>query len=391
MSTAAVACVRARGGRDAQAGAAAVTSLLFLMVMAAFLALSINMGLLMDTRTQLQVGSDAAALAAAGRLDGTTTGLTNARNAAVHYSNQHVAYGESLIIDPVADVIYGRWHYSSSDCIARPGTCTGFEPFEDGFAQNNPARVTAIRVRNGRDGGTHNSVLSLPFGSFLGTPTASVRSAAVAVGGGTGAVDCALPIGVALCKIRPNQGSSALACGQPLNFSDANNDEAGFVSFTSDPANGNNASDFIDSGMCAPGEISVGGVRVQNGNGFGQVVDALRGEGRGSHAGTGNCLIGTPQQMPVVEAGCNDSWGNPTFNRDSAVVGFVRVTIRAVTNNQGDVLGCPGDPTPTLTGSTPPNNALVLEFDCDQDDAPPGALGGGEILNSSGATIRLVE
>jgi uncharacterized membrane protein len=108
MSTAAVACVRARGGRDAQAGAAAVTSLLFLMVMAAFLALSINMGLLMDTRTQLQVGSDAAALAAAGRLDGTTTGLTNARNAAVHYSNQHVAYGESLIIDPVADVIYGR-------------------------------------------------------------------------------------------------------------------------------------------------------------------------------------------------------------------------------------------------------------------------------------------
>jgi hypothetical protein len=182
-----------------------------------------------------------------------------------------------------------------------------------------------------------------------------------------------------------------LACGQPLNFSDANNDEAGFVSFTSDPANGNNASDFIDSGMCAPGEISVGGVRVQNGNGFGQVVDALRGEGRGSHAGTGNCLIGTPQQMPVVEAGCNDSWGNPTFNRDSAVVGFVRVTIRAVTNNQGDVLGCPGDPTPTLTGSTPPNNALVLEFDCDQDDAPPGALGGGEILNSSGATIRLVE
>ena len=51
------------------------------MVMAAFLALSLNMGLLMDTRTQLQVGSDAAALAAAGRLDGTTTGLTNARNA----------------------------------------------------------------------------------------------------------------------------------------------------------------------------------------------------------------------------------------------------------------------------------------------------------------------
>jgi hypothetical protein len=385
------ASVRARAGRDPQRGAAAVTSLLFLMIMIAFMAIAINAGLLMDTRTQLQVGSDSAALAAAGRLDGTTNGLTLARNAAVDYSNAHVAYGQSLIIDRVADVIYGRWHFSAGDCIASGGTCVGFETFTDSFALANPSRVTAIRVRNGRDGGTHNPVLSLPFGSFVGTPTASVRSAAVAVGPGTGAVDCALPLGVAVCKIRPNQGSADLNCTQPLTFTDANSDEAGFVSFTSAPANDNNAADFINAGLCAPGQIQAGQVRVQNGNGFSHTVDALRGEARGSHQGTSTCLIGTEQVLPVIDAGCSDNWGNPTFNRDSAIVGFLRVRIHAVTNNQGEVIGCPGDDPPTLTGPNPGRNSVILDVDCNQEDAPPGSMGGGEILNSTGASIRLVE
>jgi hypothetical protein len=391
MTTATAPSVRARAGRDPQAGAAAVTSLLFLMVMATFLALSLNMGLLMDTRTQLQVGSDAAALAGAMRLDGTTTGLGNARASAVQYSQQHVAYGESLIIDPVSDVIYGRWHFGPSDCIVGGGTCTGFESFSDGFALANPARVTAIRVRNGRDGGTHNSVLSLPFGSFVGTPTASVRSAAVAIGPGTGSVDCALPIGVAVCKIRPNQGSSDLNCSQPLSFSNDRNDEVGFVSFNSQPANGDNAADFIDAGRCAPGQISTRDVRVQNGNDFSKVVDALRGVGHGSHGGTGTCFIGAPQTLPVIDAGCDESWGNPRFNRDSAIVGFLRVRVRAVTNQQGDVLGCPGDAPPTVTGPSPGRNAVILDVDCNQADGPPGAMGGGEVFNATGATIRLVE
>jgi len=368
-----------------------VTSLLFLMVMAAFLAISINTGLLMSTRTQLQAGADSAALAAAGRLDGTTNGLNNARTSALRFTEGHRAYDEQMTITPSADVIFGRWHYSSEDCIASTGTCSaGFESFSDAFAFGNAARVTAVRVINGRDG-TRNSVLSLPFGSFVGTPTASVRSDAVAVGEGTGSVDCALPIGVAICKIRPNQASADLRCTEPLTFSNDTNDEVGFVSFDSSPANGNNAGDFINAGMCADG-IQVGQVRVQNGNDFGQVIDALRGVGRGNSNGTSTCYIGSRQVLPIIDAGCNENWNNPRFNRDSPIVGFLEVTIRAVTDQNGDVLGCPNDPPPDISDvSNPGRNAVVLDVDCDGAPASAGGLGGGEVISGTAATIRLVQ
>jgi uncharacterized membrane protein len=385
--------VPVRPARDPQAGAAGVTAMLFLLVMAGFLALSLSAGLLMDTRTQLQLGSDAAALAAAGRLNGTAQGLTNARTAAFRYSDEHFAYGQRLIIDPMSDVVFGRWHHTAGSCIATNGTCVGFEDFPSGFATANAGRVTAVRVRNGRDGGSHNPVVDLPFGAFMGTPTAAVRSAAVATGPGLGSVDCALPIGVAVCKVRSSRSSDDLLCTSPLSFSNDYNDSAGFIAFGGSPANGDRAADFINAGGCAAGDITLGQVNVQNGTDFSKVIDALRGVGQGNRPGTNICLIGTEQVLPIIDAHCDEDWANPKFNRDSDIVGFLRVTIRAVTDQQRTVLGCPGQPAPTLPADTgpPQRNSLVLDIACDQAAGPPGSLGGGEIFNATATAVRLVE
>jgi hypothetical protein len=374
-----------RPGRDPQVGAAAVTSVIFLGVMAGFLALALNMGILMDTRTQLQVGSDAAALAAAGRLDGTVQGLANARNAARRYSDEHVAFGPRLVIDPMSDVIFGRWHFNPGDCIASNGTCVGFETFTNGFATANPGRVTAVRVRNGRDGGSHNPVIDLPFGAFVGTPTASVRSMATAVGPGSSAVHCSLPFGVAVCKLRSTPDSNELNCPQSLFFSNEHTDAIGFVNFEGDAASGHDAAQQINSGLCVEDYHSVGEVRVQNGNDFTQqVIDALQGRS------TGNCLIGTEQTMPVISAECDPAnWGEASFNQTSQVVGFVRVIITAVTNNRGEVEGCPGDPAPNV--ASPGRRAVIFDVTCNIEPPPPGDLGGGEVFNSTAARIRLVE
>jgi hypothetical protein len=386
MAVARLVCDHARPRRDRQVGAAAVTSLIFLMVMAAFLALSLNMGLLMDTYTELQVGSDAAALAAAKSLDGTTVGLGNARNAAVEYSDEHVAYGERLIVDPMSDVIFGRWHFTAGACIASGGNCArGFEPYSNAFAFANPGRVTAVRLRNGRDGGSHNPVIELPFGAFVGTPTGAVRSSAVAVGPGSSTSPCALPFGVAVCKLRDSPDSTELHCPQQLFFSNELNDAIGFVNFEGDAAGGHDAAQTINSGLCNGGVASLGEVRVQNGNDFNQqVINALQGQS------TGVCLIGSQQIMPVINAGCEAStWGDADFNRTSEIVGFVRVTITAVTDQSGTVMGCPDQPAPNVT--SPGRRAVIFDVDCTMEPTPPGALGGGEYFNSTGARVRLVE
>ena len=363
-----------------------MTVVICLMAMCGFLAMSMNMGILMDSRTQLQAGADSAALAAAGSLDGTLNGLTLARRAAVLYSNEHAAFGQSLIIDANQDVTFGRWHFSPGRCITSSGTnCVGFEPYTAGFAVSNPGRVTAVRVRNGRDGGSHNPEIDLPFGHFVGRLTSPVNSEAVAVGPGTSSTECGLPFGVAVCKIRERSPSTALRCPQSLFFSNEHNDAVGFVSFDGDAPSGHDAAQTINNGPCDGQSRTIGQVRVQNGNDFThQVIDALQGQT------SGDCLIGTVQTMPVISAECESDWDSPQFNQTSDVVGFIRVTIRAVTDNRGEVIGCPGQPAPDVP--SPGRRALILDVNCEEEPPRPGDdLGGGEVFNATGARLRLVQ
>ena len=399
----------ARPPRDPQVGAVAPMVVICLLFLIGFLAMSMNMGILMDARTQLQAGADGAALAAAGSLDGTVTGLNRARQAAVDYSYQHDAYGELLRIDSDADVTFGRWHFKEGDCITAPSSkCLGWEPYTRTFSVNNPGRVTAVHVSNGRDGGTHNPEIDLPFGHFVGRLKSSVKSEAIAVGPGVSATKCGLPFGVAVCKIREAPPSTAVICPQSLYFSNTHDDSVGFVSFDGDAASGHDAIETINTGICTDESHSVGEVRVQNGADFNkQVIEALQGKT------TGVCLIGSEQTMPVIEAGCDTDWDNPTFNQTSQVVGFMRVKLKAVTDNQGNVEGCPGEEPPQVDrlcklGQTPCTRnsdcrsvsgdvcepgarALVLDIICEPEPPSEDDLGGGEVFNSAGARLLLVQ
>lgn len=376
---------RANTGRRSDRGAVAVTTALFLPVLFGFFALAFNVGLMMDSRAELQNGSDAAALAAARSLNGMASGLAAARQNAYAYSMKHMAYDEAITIDAAdRDVTFGRWHLRPDEC--KFGS-TGSDCFEV-VPVGEPRKITAVRVRNGRDGGSHNSPLSLLFGSFVGSATATVRSAAVAVGGGPGTPACVLPMAVAECQIVDAAG--AMKCDpmvpQRLVFSDANADAIGFANLDypddKGEATGNNVAVKIRGGLCNP-HYKLGPAKLQNGNDFKKVFDALRGVDKNGVSGP--CVIGKPMSFPVTDAGCP---GNPIFQGVQDVVGFVKGTVVAVTDGKGNALACPGDPAPVVAGK--PTNAVVLDFPC-QASADTGDSAGGRAYNVKDNPTRLVQ
>lgn len=64
-----------------------------------FTAISVDIGIVMVARAQLQVAADAAVLAATGHLDGTEEGLTAAAEAAAMLASEHSMLGSALSVD----------------------------------------------------------------------------------------------------------------------------------------------------------------------------------------------------------------------------------------------------------------------------------------------------
>ena len=375
-----------RRERHSERGAVAISTALLFTALVGFFALSFNVGLLMESRTELQNGSDSAALAGARSLDGTANGLSLARQWAYDYSMKHIAYDQQITINTSGpDLIFGRWHLRADECLYGS---SGGDCFEQ-LAPSDPRKITAVKILNGRDGGTHNPPLDLLFGAFVGATTASVRSAAVAVGGGEAAPDCALPLTVAECKI-VNPDTNQLNCGPtaPLVFSNANADGIGFINLyypgdTQAPS-GTFAADVINNRLCDPSHYSIGPAKVQNGNDFGKVIDALRGVDNGGKV-IGPCLIGQTLSWAVTDAGCPS---NPIFQGVQEVVGFVKATIVVATDNKGTALGCPGTTASPVPGN--PQNAIIVNIPCDAPTAP-GDFGGGRAYNTAKIRTRLVQ
>ena len=368
-------------------------------VMAGFFAMSLNMGILMDTRTQLQGGSDSAALAAAGTLDGTVAGLAAARQAAALYIAEHRAFDQAQIISASADVTFGKWYFTQSNCVYGTGGTSCFQPFTDAYAVANPRKVTAVKVNNGRDGTTHNAAIDLPFGNFVGTPTAMVRSEAVAIGPGPSDVECSLPLALPECRITNSAG--ATRCGETftLTYSDATADGIGFINLyypeERQAANPNWVVDeILRRGCDADGhEVSDNAAKLFDGNAMiDRVIQALRGyQVRGQSANytlVSECLIGKPITMSVINGGCPL---NPYFHNVQSVVGFITVTILYVTDNGGNsnnpnqqsalgnIWDCTGK-----TGGTGPKRSVTLRIDCQTEDAFDNEiLGGGPVFDES--------
>lgn len=367
---------QATARRNGERGAVAVMAAILISLLIGFLALSLNVGIMMESRGQLQNASDAAALAAARALNGQASGLNDAIQAAIDYSQRHVVYGSTVSISN-DDVTFGRWELDSTKCNS--GDC--FFPFTLAYSTMNPRQVTAVKINNGRDGFPHNDPITLPFGAFVGADTAKVRSAAVAVGAGSADVNCALPLAVAECRIvKPN---NELDCNNRLALvmSTANDDTLGFANMIDslNAPGGNWSAGQIDNGACNNGTARAGKAKLQNGKDWNQVADAIRGWDNG------NCLFGTTQTMAVTDAGCPD---NPIFDNTTPIVGFVQVTIVGVTDNQGTSLACPDKPAPDL--GSPPKSSLVVEVLCSGAPAGAGEWGGGRAYNT-GVNVRLVQ
>ena len=401
--------------RCAESGAVAVLAVLFLLVMGAFFALAFSMGQMMDTRTQLQAASDSAALAAARSLNGEADGLIAARDAAAYYTARHRAFDEDLRIDETVDVVFGRWHFESDDCTHGSDGNDCFQELDETI----PRDITAVRVLNGRDGGSHNDPLPLAFGAFLGRNTARLSSSAVAVGGGAGATGCSMPLALPECKILNDAGE--LRCGEEmtLSFANATVDGIGFINlyYPDEPhaANPNFVEEEIRNGGCrTDARHSVGEGKLLDGNALiNRIIQALRGvDGNGptnscitgnsgdnsNSGGNGNgngnndqvsedCLFGTVQRLAVVEEGCPL---NPYFHGVQEVVGFVNVRILNVTDNQGCIWTCGSQP-------TGPDDArqrtVTVKIECDESPASDGdtaPTGGGRVYNDD-ATLRLVD
>ena len=385
-----------RPRRDPQRGAVAVAAYLFILVMGAFLAISLNMGIMMDTRAELQNASDAAALAAARSLNGEASGLDAARRAARAYSLEHRAFGQAVQINEYSDddLTFGHWHLQSSRCTFGAGGHDCFEPIDTTL----PRAITAVRIRNGRDGDAdHNPSLTLPFGWFIRNNTAQVRSSAVAVGAGSPVTACTLPFAVAECVIvRPETNQLLCETGTPqrLHFSNANNDGIGFINLYYPDERQAPGPPFIEdvirNRMCRDDNFMTGDGHLQDGNSLNdQILEAIRGVTRHGQREdvTGPCLIGTVQTIAVVDEGCPSS---PNFHGVQEVVGFVRARVVAVTDNRGVVQGCPGGPPPAPLVPPAPQRSVTLEILCDAP-AGEGEFGGGRAYNSSGVRVRLVQ
>ncbi len=142
-------------------GTVTVLVLAALIALLGAVSLSIDNGLMLATRTQLQNAADAAALAAMAEVRG---GLlqSEAINAAIEVAGLHRAGGDPVEID-ASDVQFGSFDYATGTFT--PGGLGG---------------ISAVRVTARRTNGSPGGPLDLFFAPLLGKDTANVRASSVA-------------------------------------------------------------------------------------------------------------------------------------------------------------------------------------------------------------------
>lgn len=225
--------MRRSPGRNAnERGAVAVLAAFVLITIGGFLALTMNVGHMMNARAQLQGAADSAALAGAALLDGTTSGQVNAHNRALAYAVQHKLDRDTIALDAnlgnsdVGDIVSGYWSTAQRRFYAPgEGLPTGETggPVETGgspitLSSLTPQWFNAVKVVTAADGGGgHNSQIGIFFPSFVGSTSSGVtaRTTSVALGGGPCDENAnVVPLVVTSCAIANGTGSNQ--CGIPI-------------------------------------------------------------------------------------------------------------------------------------------------------------------------------
>jgi len=163
-------------------GAALVFIAVGLVVLLALAGLAIDLGYMYVAKGQLQSAADAAALAGAGRLDGTASfAQYSARHAAVRFAQKNTAAGESVAIS--SD--YSNSQSSSNDVTV--GNWNGItKTYTVGGTPVNAVEVrtrrtgTANEVEGQASGASIGGPISLFFGKTFGFPKMGASASAVA-------------------------------------------------------------------------------------------------------------------------------------------------------------------------------------------------------------------
>jgi Flp pilus assembly protein TadG len=153
------------GKRGNRRAAVLVLAAVFMIVMFALLAFSIDLGYIVLAKTQLQAAADAAALAAASSMGDREALVTNAQDIG---KKNHVGGSEVKIQS--ADVVVGTWDPSQVNPSNR------FAPLADQSQPSNAVKVTA------RADGTTDETPSVPlfFAAVLNKRSANITAEAVA-------------------------------------------------------------------------------------------------------------------------------------------------------------------------------------------------------------------
>lgn len=173
---------------NSRRGASAVVVAVTAGVLFAFAGLVVDFGVARLVQSQLQATTDAAALAGARRLDGTTVGLTLARETAVDVAGANEALGDAVILDENAanaangDVVLGVWDRAAET----------FTPSLDA------EHVDAVQVRARRDD-LHTWFLLLMGRDQLATSVVSIAERGRDLGAGR--VPWYLPFSLPKCQI----------------------------------------------------------------------------------------------------------------------------------------------------------------------------------------------
>jgi hypothetical protein len=323
--------IRARRG---ERGVVAVFVAIALVVIFAFMVLSMNIGHHRVIRGQLQNATDAAALAAAKELDGTTTPLTNGQpqywavTAAAWHPTDNDQPG--VVVDPNLDFEFGWWDPFGTNPATSfyPLNSPGFNALYGTDPVAQARNVNAVHVTAVRNESRSNAVTAWA-GNLLNKPTMSVYADAIAINGGPCGSCPTVPLTFFGCNLYYNE---SLQCWTSQTFhyamSPDPSDNIGYSSVSPTlPASTSTYRSILECGG-QPDCCTTLGINTQQGQSIpvsnGNQLNPLCGPtgfDQFCHADPqGNCSADSPIILaPVVDGQCP-----PKFNQSHTIIGTAK-------------------------------------------------------------------
>lgn len=311
-------------------GSVAIQVALGLTVLLGFAAIAVDIGLARHHKQQFQLASEAAAHAAAAKLDGTPEGLVAARDTALAVAAENFVAGTPVVLDrndandPAGDVVLGYW--------------------EDGafVPSTTPMDTNTVRVVARRD-----SMSTLFAWVAFEEQSIAVGDYSIAQGGGPSSADCPFPLAIPDCEFTP--GPSGF-CGAELLLNSARIDNGAWSRVGTTQANASYIRASMDPAICANASGVDDMVTLNNG----QVNSAFKemGDAVNTYGGPWNTEWGT---LPAQSSGSivspygakslvgqiviyedPDNCTNTQFAGTHPIVGYATIVIYDVVNSGSD-------------------------------------------------------